>query len=165
MLSEADTTPMRATAADVLAQRSSSPSEPSPPSSFAVPSGVPRPLGRLLPTALEDLGWRRMAPGIKQFNLSDGPRNQGAFKLLHLAPGVTLSEHTHANKELTFVVRGSYTDQMGRFAAGDIADLDGKHSHKPIVDSEEPCIALIASDSPAQYRGVLARIMQPFVGI
>ena len=63
-------------------------------------------------------------------------------------------------------MQGSYTDVLGRFTTGDIADLDGhQEEHQPMVDSEEPCIALIATQSPVNYSGVLGKIMQPFVGI
>jgi putative transcriptional regulator len=89
----------------------------------------------------------------------------GAFKLLHLAPGVVLSAHSHNDRELTYVVKGSYQDEIGRFKAGDIADLDGEVVHQPVVDTNEPCIALIASYSPVTYQGMLGKIMQPFVGI
>ncbi|MFT6304814.1 MAG: putative transcriptional regulator [Granulosicoccus sp.] len=128
-------------------------------------AGVPRPLARLLPTNLAELDWRRIAPGIKQINLSDQPRSMGAFKLLHLAPGVVLSAHSHNDRELTYVVKGSYQDEIGRFKAGDIADLDGNVAHQPVVDTHEPCIALIASHSPVTYSGMLGKIMQPFIGI
>lgn len=128
--------------------------------------GVPRPLGRLLPAPLTDLRWRRVAPGIKQFKLHDQHRRHGAFQLLHLAPGAVLSEHSHQDRELTYLVQGSYHDSIGRFKAGDIADLDSHtENHQPIVDSDIPCIALIATQSPVQYSGVIGKIMQPFVGI
>jgi len=89
-----------------------------------VAKDVPRPLARLLPSSLEELDWKRIAPGIKQVNLSDQHRRHGAFKLLHLAPGVVLSAHSHNDRELTYVVKGSYQDEIGRFKEGDIADLD-----------------------------------------
>ena len=128
-------------------------------------SDVPRPLGRLLPAPLESLTWKRLAPGIKQYNLSKQHRKYGAFKLLHLAPGVVLSQHTHKDKELTLVLRGSYQDEIGRFKAGDIADLGDDVVHQPVVDTQEPCIALIATQSPVQFSGVMGKLMQPFVGI
>jgi len=158
-------------AADVLMQARNSESTPAPSqkglngnANFTSPH-VPRPLARLLPTNLEDLDWRRIAPGIKQINLSEKSRHMGAFKLLHLAPGVVLSAHSHNDRELTYVVKGSYQDEIGRFKAGDIADLDGEVVHQPVVDTHEPCIALIASYSPVKYQGMLGKIMQPFVGI
>jgi len=126
---------------------------------------VPRPLARLLPSSLDTLAWKRLAPGIKQYNLSNRNRKYGAFKLLHLAPGVVLSQHTHNDKELTLVLRGSYQDEIGRFKAGDVADLGDDVIHQPVVDTQEPCIALIATQSPVRFSGVMGKLMQPFVGI
>ena len=137
----------------------------SSPAAFPAVSGVPRPLARLLPTELDSLNWRRIAPGIKRFKLNDQPRREGAFQLLHLDPGVVLSDHSHNDRELTYLVKGSYTDELGRFKEGDIADLDNHATHRPLVDSDEPCIALIATQSPVRYTGVFGKIMQPFVGI
>jgi len=171
-MNAADAQPMNATADSVLA-RSGEPRAPrtqgtggsGDPFPGAHDGRVPRPLQRLLPGSLDDVPWRRVAPGIKQYNLSDEPRHQGAFKLLHLAPGVVLSGHTHNERELTYLVKGSYLDEIGRFRAGDIADLGGDVVHQPVVDTDEPCIALIATDSPVHYTGVFARLIQPFVGI
>ena len=139
----------------------------SQPAISAPAKGIPRPLARLLPEdGVEQLDWRRIAPGIKQFNLSSQHRKHGAFQLLHLEPGVTLSEHSHNDRELTYLVQGSYQDEIGHFQAGDIADLDvHEKAHKPVVNSDVPCIALIATHSPVNYSGVLGKIMQPFVGI
>jgi len=129
-------------------------------------SGVPRPLARLLPTTLAELDWRRIGPGVKQHNLSDQHRKHGAFQLLHLEPGVVLSAHSHNDRELTYLVQGSYIDEIGKFKVGDIADLDGhQETHQPVVDSKEPCIALIATHSPVNYSSMIGKIMQPFVGI
>lgn len=163
-----DTVPVSQLATDVLKQAKEASPEPKIPLTTVTnlkSEGVPRPLARLLSTDLENLDWRRIAPGIKQINLSDKPRRMGAFKLLHLAPGVVLSAHSHNDRELTYVVKGSYQDEIGRFKAGDIADLDGEVVHQPVVDTNEPCIALIASYSPVTYQGMLGKIMQPFVGI
>lgn len=151
LLARAETAPMDHTSAAVAVDQ--------------LVSGVPRPLARLLPTGLEELDWKRIAPGIKQHSLTDQHRRHGAFKLLHLAPGVVLSAHSHNDRELTYVVKGSYQDEIGRFKAGDIADLDSGIGHQPVVDTDEPCIALIATDSPVTYTGMFGKIMQPFVGI
>ena len=163
LLAGHDEVKVDASASDVLSRAVRD--ERSPVVARPVVPSVPRPLARLLPTDLDALDWRRVAPGIRQFNLGTRHRRHGAFKLLHLAPGTTLSEHGHSDRELTYVVRGSYTDEIGRFRAGDIADLDDHDQHRPLVDPGEPCIALIATHSPVRFNGMLGRIMQPFVGI
>jgi len=136
-----------------------------PAKDYTLPAGIPRPLGRLLPSELDQLPWKRLVPGIKQYNLSDKPRKEGAFKLLNLSPGVVLSQHSHQDRELTMVLTGSYQDEIGRFKAGDVADLDEGIEHQPVVDTDEPCIVLIATMSPVRFSGVLGKMLQPFVGI
>lgn len=168
LFGEVEPVPVSLSAADLLNKGASMPVHSAPATQQAAPvvKGVPRPLARLLPTRMEELDWRRIAPGIKQHNLSDQPRKFGAFQLLHLEPGTVLSAHSHNDRELTYLVQGSYTDEIGQFKAGDIADLDGHdETHQPVVDSEVPCIALIATQSPVNYSGMFGKIMQPFVGI
>jgi putative transcriptional regulator len=63
------------------------------------------------------------------------------------------------------VLSGSYTDQYGQFRPGDVADMDAEIEHDLTVDSDEACICLIAVESPARFKGIIARLMQPFVGI
>lgn len=174
VFSEAEPSPVALSARDLLARAAAMPAHSAPSAaqtsdgnqSELAASGVPRPLARLLPTELNELDWRRIGPGIKQHNLSSQPRKFGAFQLLHLEPGVVLSAHSHNDRELTYLVQGSYKDEVGRFQMGDIADLDGHvECHQPVVDSDEPCIALIATHSPVTYSGMVGKIMQPFVGI
>jgi len=167
MLDDTDTVPVHSSAKEVIAKATSTPAqtEATEPLADDLPTGVPRPLARLLPSSIETLRWRRIAPGIKQYNLSKQHRRHGAFKLLHLNPGVVLSQHTHDDRELTYVVRGSYQDEIGCFQAGDIADLDGHDKHQPVVNGAEPCIALIATHSPVRFSSLFGKIMQPFVGI
>jgi len=143
-----------------------------------------------LPADLDNLNWKFLAKGVQQFDLSNSVRGRsmktadqssslhpeprarlfgqpksGAFKLLKLQPGTELVEHSHGDHEMTLVLQGAYSDKLGYFGVGDVADLGPDHSHKPHIETDEPCIALIASNSPAKYRGLLGRVMQPFVGI
>jgi len=168
LFDESEPASMMLSPSELLARAASSPQHSAPVfEGEAQPvSGVPRPLARLLPTTLAELDWRRIGPGVKQHNLSDQHRKHGAFQLLHLEPGVVLSAHSHNDRELTYLVQGSYIDEIGKFTVGDIADLDGhQETHQPVVDSKEPCIALIATHSPVNYSSMIGKIMQPFVGI
>lgn len=170
LFSEVEPATVSLSASNLLARASMMPAHSAPgvASGNDAPAvkGVPRPLARLLPNQLDQLDWRKIAPGIKQHNLSDQHRKHGAFQLLHLEPGVKLSAHSHNDRELTYLVQGSYRDEIGHFKEGDIADLDGhEETHQPVVNSDIPCIALIATQSPVNYTGFLGKIMQPFVGI
>lgn len=165
MLGDCEVVPMRSNARAIIDQTAhSADNVVELPPINKIP-GVPAPLARLVKGPLEELDWKRLAPGIKQINLTDQPRKMGAFKLLHCDPGVVLSQHSHTERELTYVVKGSYQDEIGRFKAGDIADLDDDDVHQPVVDTDQPCIVLIATDSPVRFTGVVSKLLQPFVGL
>ena len=127
--------------------------------------GVAAPLGALLPADLEEIRWRSVGPGIRQARLDDSTDAPEGLKLLKIAPGRAVPRHTHRGHEMTLIVSGSYTDELGRFQAGDIADLDGEVDHQPVSDTGEDCICIIATDAPLRFQGWVPRLMQPFVRI
>jgi putative transcriptional regulator len=63
------------------------------------------------------------------------------------------------------ILHGSYTDQIGRFGVGDLADLDSDVEHKPMADRTTGCVCIIASQEKAKFKGLFARFVQPFVGL
>ncbi|CAM3450128.1 ChrR family anti-sigma-E factor [Parendozoicomonas haliclonae] len=123
------------------------------------PSDVPLPLQPLLGKSLDNLLWKSMAPGLKQFVL---PATSGTLRLLRIAPGTSMPIHSHTGSEVTLVLRGSYYDEMGRFGAGDVADLDPEVEHQPATATGEDCICLIATDAPLKFSGLVPRLLQPF---
>jgi putative transcriptional regulator len=132
------------------------------------PSGWEEVAGERLPVRLRELlngdfdaiRWRAMAPGIHQAAAA-----VSGARLLRIAPGTSMPLHGHAGSELTMVLRGSYCDEIGRFRAGDVADLDPEIQHQPIADTDQHCICLIATDAPLRFRGLIPRLLQPFFGL
>lgn len=120
---------------------------------------VPVLLRPLLGNRFSNLHWRTMAPGMKQFIL---PASQGKLRLLKIAPGTLLPSHGHNGSELTLVLKGSYSDELGRFCTGDVADIDPDVTHQPVADTHEGCICLIATDGPLRFKGLVPRLLQPF---
>lgn len=157
---------MKASAQDILAlDNTTAAKDKVTKTPIAAGIGVPNPLARLLPGPLHELPWKSFGPGMKQFNLSTQSRKEGAFKLISLDPGSRMSKHSHEHRELTFIISGSYSDELDHFKAGDIADLSADHHHTPHVDSTVPCICLIATDAPVKFESLFAKIVQPFIGI
>lgn len=109
--------------------------------------------------------WRFLAPGIRQIELLTKGRNRSAARLFKFAPGTTLPHHGHHGDEMTVVLSGSYSDEIGRFAAGDLADLDEETEHQPIADTDVECICLIATNAPLRFTGLFNRLLQPFIGL
>ena len=126
---------------------------------------VPAPLAALLPArSLDGLSWQALVPGVKRFPLRQPGAQGDKLELLRIAPGTTIPEHSHSGGELTLILGGSYTDEFGRFQRGDIADLDEQVTHQPIADSGEDCICLIAAEGQLRFKGLLPRLLQPFIG-
>ncbi|NVK42310.1 MAG: cupin domain-containing protein [Oceanospirillaceae bacterium] len=119
--------------------------------------------GQLDGRRFDELDWRTLAPGVRQVDLHLG--GPGATRLLRFAPGVSVPHHSHRGNELTLVLRGSYNDEVGRFRAGDVADLDDQVAHQPLNDTDEDCICLIATDAPLRFSGLMGRLVQPFIGM
>jgi|10_taG_2_1085330.scaffolds.fasta_scaffold122578_2 putative transcriptional regulator len=130
-------------------------------------TGVPMPLAERMPATLDDIPWRTLIPGISHYPLpkSGSQKNKGTLRLLKIAPGKTMPEHSHTGQELTLILRGSYIDDLGRFQTGDIADLDSETLHQPVADTAEDCICLIATDAPLKFSGFFSRLLQPVFGI
>lgn len=137
------------------------PARPTPAAGGVLP-GV---LAEHLPGGLEGVRWRYLAPGIRQHVFKDMACDDGTVRLLSIAPGTTIPQHGHGGSELTLVLKGSFMDQVGRFQAGDVADLDDAVEHQPVADTREHCICLIATDARLRFSDPLSRMLQPFLGI
>lgn len=125
--------------------------------------GLPSALAGYAADALAQSRWQFIAPGIRQLRL----HTSGAMtaRLMKLKPGTRLPEHGHRGTELTLLLAGSYTDELGQFKRGDLAELDETIHHRPMVDQGEECIALIVTEGSLNFRGWMARLAQPFIGI
>lgn len=124
---------------------------------------VPASLAAIIGDDLEALDWKTMGMGVQQYDLKLG--GKGAARLLRIQPGVSVPHHTHSGNELTLILRGSYSDEIGRFQVGDVADLDDQLEHQPIVDTDHECICLIATDAPLKFSGLMGKLVQPFIGL
>lgn len=123
-------------------------------------------LKRFLPDGgLDHIVWKNLAPGIKTHIFPQISPEAGTVRLLKIAPGMTLPLHDHQGDELTMVLKGSYSDEIGRFKAGDVADLAEGITHQPISDTDQDCICLIATEGPLRFKAMVPRIMQYFIGI
>jgi putative transcriptional regulator len=126
---------------------------------------IPQPLQAYVPDKLENLEWKSLAPGIKYFAISTLQTAGGTLSMLKIAPSVNIPEHGHQGIELTQILKGSFRDEVGCFSVGDIADLDGDTIHQPIVDSDESCVCLIASEAPLKFTGIVPRLVNYFSGM
>jgi putative transcriptional regulator len=125
--------------------------------------------GVAMPAALRGLTdgkWRWMAPGIGRIRLRvPGAAAGERAYLLRVAPGSTLPEHGHRGLEITCVLSGCFSDTTGSYGPGDVAEMDAGSDHQPVAEPGETCICLIATQGRLRMRGLLARALQPLVGV
>ena len=121
---------------------------------------TPTELEKFLQQGDINLPWKKLVPGIEQIKLDT---LSGGLKLLKIAPDTAIPTHSHKGSELTLILSGSYMDELGCFARGDVADLDPTVEHQPRTSKDEACICLVATDAPLKFRGLVPRLVQPFI--
>ena len=126
---------------------------------------LPAQVRKALGVPFSEIKWKRIAKGVGMKMIDLGAEDEGKLYLMKIKAGRVLPEHGHGGSEVTLVLSGSYTDKFGQFGPGDIADLDDHEDHQPIVDEGEDCICLVASETPAKFKGILPRLFQPVIGI
>lgn len=126
---------------------------------------VPRPLVRFIGPRLDGVRWKTIAPGVRKHDIRQSSASKSSLYMLHIDPGTAVPEHGHGGAELTLVLSGTYSDALGDFRRGDIADLDELVEHQPQVQGDVPCICLVATEAPTRFKGFFSRLLQPLVGI
>ncbi|MEQ9490068.1 MAG: ChrR family anti-sigma-E factor [Alphaproteobacteria bacterium] len=125
---------------------------------------LPAALRRYAGGDVDDLPWRRLGPGAQQVLIPVSEPGVTA-RLLRIAPGVRVPEHTHRGLELTVVLKGAFEDHTGWFGPGDLEVADETVEHQPVATRDAECICLAVTDAPLRFRSLAARLVQPLFGI
>lgn len=96
--------------------------------------------------------WQRLGFGLRWRPLVTGGTMLAG--LLEGMPGKVLPTHGHAGMELTCVIGGSFVDGSNRYTEGDLAEIEGEHLHRPVIDGDGPCLCVIATEG-VRFRGLL----------
>jgi len=166
VLEDTEPTPLAASAlADVLAlidagePRTSTTAQPHKPAEID---------GVRLPDAFRgcDIGrWRWIGPGMHMSRVRVPQDPDANIIMLKVGPGRALPDHGHVGTEFTYILSGSYTDRLGQFRPGDIAEVDEDVEHQPIVDPDQECICIAAMEGRMRFNGFIGRMLQPIFGI
>ena len=125
----------------------------------SVASGLPDFVRNLLPS--EDLDWRNLTSSLEVAPIRIGEEN---FELsLHrIHPGGKAPEHDHRGKEITVVLRGSFSDEDGVYHPGDFLVREEGDTHRPYAARNEECVCLSVLEAPIKLTGI-KRVFNPFI--
>lgn len=125
---------------------------------------VPEPLLPYLGRGLAHLAWRGVGRMFEEAPLRTALKG---FKtsLMRLKPGAEMPVHTHRGTEYTLVLAGGFKDNGEQFVRGDFAFKDSSDEHRPVVDTDEPCLCLVVLDAPVKLTSAMGRLVNPFLRI
>jgi len=124
---------------------------------------LPSPLADYLAMSGDDIPWKRVVKGVQQYWVKL-PEGSGQIRLLRLAPGKLLLEHTHTGMELTLVLQGVYGDHSGEYIRGDVIEWSEGTLHQPRAGGDVECICVIASERTPYFTRLAARLLRPIMG-
>lgn len=101
---------------------------------------------------------RWVAPGVWAAAVDTPHAPQNRVYVLSVPKGMTAARHQHTGAEYCTVLQGAYRDELGLFKAGDFIAVEGDVSHQPIVDGDEACVCLFATEGRLKPSGLIGRI-------
>lgn len=125
---------------------------------------LPQPLRAYVGADAGALTWKPLGRGAYQVQIPTRD-HETTVRLLRIPAGRPVPEHSHGGRELTLVLAGSFSDEQGRFARGDLEEADEDLQHQPVAGQGEDCICLAVTDAPLRFRSRFLRLVQPLLGI
>ena len=99
-----------------------------------------------------------IAPGVWVAAVDTPHAQQNRVYLLSVASGMPAARHEHSGAEFCTVLTGAYRDEVGLFAAGDFAAAYEDLNHLPVVEGEEACVCLFATEGRLKAQGLIGRL-------
>lgn len=110
---------------------------------------------------IDDLAFRSILPGVKEFRIDTGDDTRAV--LYRIRAGRKMPQHSHEGAEITLVLQGGFTDASGHYRRGDMVIADEHVDHIPVADDDEECICFAVMDAPLRLTGPFGRLVNRFV--
>ena len=117
---------------------------------------LPRVLAKAASTGLT---WNKLRCGIDQASVELDHETQCGFDYFN--PGAKSPDHSHHGREITLVLDGRFSDELGDYKAADFILRDREHQHQPQSDGGCLCFSLL--DKPIKLTGRIARLYNPIL--
>ena len=147
--------------AERLGAETGVPAQQPPPQASAIVGGV----AAVAPHSLRDARLRWLAPGVRHAVLLRGGPADGTLRLMRVRPGTALPRHAHRGMELTLVLEGAFSDETGRHGPGDLVELEGEESHRPVAEGATDCVCLVATEGRLRFGGLFGALFGAVAGV
>lgn len=169
LLETVNPTPGKENAFDALLSKLDSATEtsdprPAPPTASARKLILPQPLRGYLGCDVDGLVWKRLGMAASQIIIPTGEKG-ATVRLLRIAAGRPVPQHSHGGLELTLVLCGAFSNETGFYGRGDLQEADEDLLHQPHAAPGEDCICLAVTDAPLRFSSLAARLAQPWLNI
>jgi putative transcriptional regulator len=151
---------------DMLAKTKARLNEQQRPSTTDVAPIVPEPEVPGLPKFLRRYrfgSWKWIAPSVHLRSVMLPHASETRVFLLKSGPGTKMLQHTHTGIELTCVLSGAFRQGGAHYGPGDFDLGDDTIDHRPVVEPGQDCICLVAMQGELRLKGMVGRLMQPFI--
>ena len=129
------------------------------PSEDEVANDLPEYVKGLLPEGILD--WRKLTSSLRVAPISVG-EDECELSLHRINPGGKAPEHDHRGREITVVLKGSFSDEDGVYQPGDFIVREPGDTHRPFAAQNEECICLSVLEAPIRLTG-LKSVLNPFL--
>lgn len=123
---------------------------------------LPAVLGKLFQRGLNSLGWVQLGRSLRiaPVDLGDESRETALYDI---RAGGRMPEHEHRGEEITVLLKGSFSDQDGKYSEGDFVVRNAGEPHQPTATQDTDCVCLVSLERPVRARSFLYRLLEPLV--
>jgi putative transcriptional regulator len=109
--------------------------------------------------------WKWLAPNVQLRRLALTEPGDTRVLLLRSKAGVRILPHDHTGFEMTCVLTGSFSHDGACYGPGDFDFGDSSTSHDIAIGPEGDCVSLVAMQGDLRLKGLLGRLVQPFISL
>ncbi|WP_196160126.1 ChrR family anti-sigma-E factor [Reinekea sp. G2M2-21] len=126
------------------------------------PTRFPPVIEKLIKRDTESLTWQKPMKNLRVSRLLKDETGM-ILGLHHMTSGGRVPHHTHRGNEISVVIEGGFSDEMGSYGPGDFIHLSKEHFHSPQADADGDCWLLSIVEAPVKITGPLGWIVNPFL--
>lgn len=126
------------------------------------PTRFPAVVEKLINSDTESLDWQKPMKNLRVSKILQDECGM-ILGLHHMKSGGRVPQHTHRGNEISVVIEGGFSDEMGSYGPGDFIHLSTEHNHSPRADADGDCWLLSIVEAPVKLTGPLGWVVNPFL--